>query len=327
MSIAAGSKARVIYIKESTWGTTPVGSTLWKGCRLVGDSLQANINNFESNELRSDRTVMFQRPGNKAAGGEIRSELSAEGFSQFWLDLLAHQYVRGTDTVGGNPYTHTLKAGSYQNVGFSIEKGFTDINQYFVYTGCRMNTLSINCPQEGIVTANWGVLCKQETDPTGSSQDSTVTFPTGDPFVGFECAIVEGGAVTLAIAQSATIQINNGYRDNVYVLGSDVRKDLPPGKRHCSGSLVLYFEDATMYNKFKQQTDTSLKFTFTNSASNTLEIYFPKVRYGGGSPTPVLNDDGPIQATFPWRAMYDTSEQTDVRVKITNTEADLDYAG
>ena len=87
------------------------------------------------------------------------------------------------------------------------------------------------------------------------------------------------------------------------------------------GNVTLMFENLTAFNKFQDETASDLKVTFTNGA-NSLEFFYPNVRYIGDAVPKIANAQG-VVVPLKFRAVYDESEATAVRITLINTEATI----
>lgn len=318
MAQATGSRGQLAFVEEVTFGTTPNTPTM-KGIPFTSESLMTEINTFQSEEIRADRMVQKVLAGNRRPGGDINFELQPEGLTTLFKHALG-----GVVTTGSGPYTHTIDGGASLPVGLTIEKGFTDIAQYFIYTGCRINSLSMTVPQEGLITGTFGVLAKDEAIDT-SPLDAAVDYPTDDPFVSYQCALYEAADVgsigaALGVVTEFTFTVENNLKDDQFVIGSASRYNLPEGRRIITGSMTLFFENATYYNKFISNTQAAIKLVVT-SGTQSVTIWFPQIQYKGGSPTPQIADDGPITIQMPFQCERYAAWDTDIRMIFVNDEA------
>lgn len=76
------NRSQLAYIPEVTWGVTP-GSPAMSEIRFTGESLNKNIQNILSQEIRSDRQVTDLIQVGKETSGDINFELSYGNFDTF----------------------------------------------------------------------------------------------------------------------------------------------------------------------------------------------------------------------------------------------------
>ena len=275
-----------------------------------GESLGAKIQELKSNAINSNRAVEYARGGNIDVGGPVPFELPILGIGS----VLKHA-LGGKVTTGAGPYVHTLKRGALP-AGLSIEKGFTDIAQYIVYRGCKVDKLSINIPVNGLVTGTLDLKGKDHAE-SGTSL-GTPTAVAHAPYAEQDAVLLEGGgAVTLL---GLSFDVTNEL-DVVEQIGSRFPAAITEGKGECTGTVTVMFENLTMYNKWKNETATSLTATLTQGAAS-IAFSFPNVRYFEDSHPKIASGQGVVQ-TFKFRALYDGTALSDIVVTIINTEVTI----
>lgn len=84
------NRTQVAYVEEVTYGVAPViaGTTVMRQARLTGESLNFNISNVVSNEIRSDRMVPDLVQSGQQNGGGINYELSWPLHRSFLGDMM-----------------------------------------------------------------------------------------------------------------------------------------------------------------------------------------------------------------------------------------------
>lgn len=79
---ASSNTTALRYVAESTFGVTPTSPTLQE-LRYTGESLNFNIQNVTSNEVRSDRSTSDLVQTGADTSGDIQIELSATSYDDF----------------------------------------------------------------------------------------------------------------------------------------------------------------------------------------------------------------------------------------------------
>ena len=319
MAQAIGSKARIIYDSETTYKTTP-GSPDAKILPFVSESIKLQRNLIESKAIKSSRNPNKPGRGNIEVAGDISLEINP-----FLGTILRHALGASTPT-GVGPYTHTIKINNLP-VGLTIEKGFTDLAQYFLYNGCRINKLSMGFKSEGIIDGSIGIIGAKET-VSGTSFDATPVDYTHKPFDGFEASIQEGGSA-IATVSELNFDLENNLDGVIYTIGgAGERKQLPEGMVKVSGNLKALFDSLTLYNKAIGHTETSIKLTLSRgnglgSADNeSLEIFIPELVYK--PQTPVVAGPAGIFIELPFEAYYDNaSEASTIQMILKNSLATI----
>lgn len=305
MALAKGSYGRLIYVAETVWGQTPATPECTV-LQFTSESLAGAKDTLVSNMLRSDRNVSYMIYGNQNAGGTISGEL----VYKLWDDFI-QAALFGTWT------TDVITNGIVER-SFTIEKGFTDISKYIPYRGMMVNTMAVNIAPNQIVTVEFTLSGKEEGTVSSTSIDASPTMPTGvgsAPFDGFSGSLKEGGIATNLIT-AINFTVNNNLSDG-FVVGSKAKAGVFAGRCNVNGSFSLYIEDLSIYSKFINGTESSIEVNLNDAAGNQYKIEFPRVKYGGSTPT--IGGEGPIVQEVPFTALYDNV--TGCTIKITRTDA------
>lgn len=157
MTLASSNRAALRYIAESIFGETPV-TPAFNELRYNGESINFNINNVVSDEIRSDRMTSDLIQVQADASGDINFELSYSAFDDFMEACLAGTWgaiiavaesdisaTTGTNTfntVGGDFVADGIVVGQWIEV-----RGYIDplINGYYkVLTVSASNLVTSN---------------------------------------------------------------------------------------------------------------------------------------------------------------------------------------
>lgn len=317
---ASGSNARYGYQAESVFATNPGSPDLTNLYVLEGESLSEKRGLFKSNVIRSSRNPTRAKRGNRDVSGSIPTELSP-----FQGTILKHLMGANT-TTGAGPYVHTMKIGALP-VGLTLEKGFSDIAQYFLYNGCRINKASFEFGAEGIVPMGLDFIGAKST-VSGTSFDATMTDLGHDPWGMFECTILEGGSA-IAFVSNVKLDIENQLDGGSYVIGgAGVRRAIPEGATLVSGMVTALFEDMTLLNKAINYTESALKLTLSRgnglgSAGNeSIELYLPELVYERKDP--LISKKGGILIELPFAGYYDNDASTTAaQLILKNTQVTI----
>jgi hypothetical protein len=315
---AIGSQTRVIWREEDTWGENPGGSD-WSGLRFRTEGLATEIAKHVDESIDPSRSVQHVRGGKKHPGGDIEVSLAPQGHNTF----IRHCLGGSLDTSGSGPYTHVVKAGpSWPVGGLAIEVGFTQNGHYFTFLGCRINEFSLDIPMDGIVSATFAILARSEEYDTVTN-DGTVILPTVEPYVSHEMELFESGALSEVKPINCKFSVNNQAEESCDVAPDRERFDIPPGTRLIEGTIVLYFNSIALYNKFKDETPSVLRIKLTGATGESSQYDFPRIKFVGGSPTPSVDGSGPVQVEYPFQAIYDAVEETDIIYTAVTDEATI----
>lgn len=187
-----------------------------------------------------------------------------------------------------------------------IERAFADIAQYQVFNGVAYDQWQLTVEPESIINGTFNLLGMSaaalassqvgNSNPLGSSGNS--------PFAAFDGEIYEGGS-RIAVATSLDFTLSRNRSLNP-VIGSRFSPDVFEGTAQVAGNLTAYFENATLFNKFVNETESSiwLRFDDPNDSTQFFNIVFPRVKYNGATLDPP--QEGPIPLEMPFIALKKT---------------------
>jgi hypothetical protein len=113
MPIASGVFKKLAYKVEATYGTKPAATgPNGQALRRVESTLDLAKDTYQSNEIRPDMQVSDFRHGVRRVGGNIRGEISAKTYSDFFAALLRKDFTAVTALTG---LSITIQVGSVNN--------------------------------------------------------------------------------------------------------------------------------------------------------------------------------------------------------------------
>lgn len=130
MPTASGIAKRVVYKKETTFGTL-AGSTGGQVIRRVSSNFNLTKETYQSEEIRTDYQIADFRHGVRSVEGSISGELSCGAYSDFLASAVARNFTAVTPTAlgsvtiaaAGATYTITRTTGSFLTDGLRIGMG------------------------------------------------------------------------------------------------------------------------------------------------------------------------------------------------------------
>ena len=200
-----------------------------------------------------------------------------------------------------------------------IQRQYTDItNANARFLGQAISGFSLDASGTDTVKFNLDITGLSESTITDASLDAIdtdadpVTYPTMTTSEGV--VWVRENAADYACT-SFQFQVGNNLRKK-YALGTLGALDFNEGDFEVTGSMQAYFEDSTAYDKFLNQTETSLSICISDGTSTKGHAFifdFPMVKFtdaqrvAGGR-----NQD--IIADISWQALYDANEGITMRI-------------
>lgn len=293
--MADSNRASMGFVEESTWGTTP--SSALQALRITGESLADQEESTESAEILSDRQLRDVIRTGRFSQGDINGELTEDV-----LDSLL-------EGVLGDTWSSDVLENGTTKKSYTFEKAITVDGSpsvhYLTYKGCRLDTLNLTIPQQGVITWGLGVIGKGSVGAASTAGSGSYTAAgTTEPLSAAQVTAITEASTDPGHVTEVSLTVSNNLRRQMAV-GSTDPIGLGYGGLRVEGSLGLYFEDRALYDKFVAETKTEFEFTVTDSASATLTFTVPSARWAA----PEINIEGvnnDIVATFPFMAVYDS---------------------
>lgn len=287
VDVARGSRLAVTYGMENTWGDLDTAASVYN-LRVTSMGVNLSKDSFQSNELRSDRQISDLRHGMFSVSGDIGVELSHTSFDDLIESAMFNEWESGGTITPGT----TMRS-------LSIQKAFTDIDQYHVFTGCVVNTWSLNVTPNGIITSTFNIMGETMETAQAGWTNSAVAKSTNPPFDSFAGTLSEGGVVN-ALVTGIDLSITNNI-SALQAIGNNHAVGLVDGRANITGSMTAYFASSTLLNKFILEQESSLSFVL-GDGTNTMTFAIPRLKYSGGD-VPV-SGEGPVILTMPFQALY-----------------------
>lgn len=312
MALATGSQVKFSYITEATAGTFPATPAL--NVFAVQDfTIEEAKDTFTDSAIYADRQTHFFRHGNVKLNGDITVTLLGPGASptgNTFFDPWFESLFRSAWT------SNVLKVGNTPE-SFSFEKAVTDVSgttNYFRTSGVQCSAVTIDLALNAPVKAKFTW--------TGMSQAATVTTPitgatyvaqpsTSLPFIHTNASNVfkEGGSATTLLT-SLSVTINTALTAN-YGAGNATAIAVTAGKTTVTGTATYFFSDSSLYNKFINETGSSLEFKISDG-THAMDFLLPNVVYSAATQT--VNNENTLLVTMPFTAIYDSGTSTTVQI-------------
>jgi len=178
-----------------------------------------------------------------------------------------------------------LRNGTTEH-GYSIERALEDKGDYFGFKGMRVNTMTITATASSILTGAFEFMGEEAIAATatmsGGAYAEAAAYDVMNA-VSNVGEIMEGSsmaALTGQYIQELTFTVNNNLR-GVPAIGYAYNVDVGAGSLEINGTMNLYYEDLTIYNKFVNSTTSGLSFKTEDPSGNAYIFTFPRVRYSG----------------------------------------------
>lgn len=217
-------------------------------------------------------------------------------------------------SAGGGKYAHTIVTANSNTpkTATLVMDRIADIRK-FPYTVATGLTLKI--------ADSFAMMKLDFVSQESATATSTDTYSTVTNFSFKELSVKFGADVSAANAASATplsgvdLEIKR-EAEVIYQTGSNTPVKIAHKTLEVSGNYSLLFEDATVRDKYLNETANAMILTFTDANSNIVKITLSKVNIKNWEPTNDLNEIVVQSADF--EGFYDASQTEAIRVVVTN---------
>ena len=298
MAFAQGSRSRLAYGIESTFGTA---ASSYTNLPFNTHSLNLTKDRVAGNEIQPDRMPRVDRHGNRQVAGDIVVDLRDGDFDDLIRSAMLSNWSSDVIKVGTTP------------VFLTIEDYAADIDQARLFTGCAVNSMAVSLAPNQMVTTTFGLVGK---DMTISATEKTVSAASGaapfDAYSGDLAIGNVGGSSAVAIVTGLDFTLTNSFAPT-FVVGSDSTPSLEYGMATVEGTLTAYFEDAALINRFLNETETEIEVSVNDpTGSNAYTFLFPRVKINSAD----VGVDGPTSRiiNMSFVALYDATEATNLKI-------------
>ena len=301
MPFSQGSRTRLSFVPEVTFGTTPVGN--FTELPFTTHSLNLSKERVTGNDIQSDRMPRVDRHGNRTAGGDIVVDLRNGNYDPLLESLMFNSFVLGTPD--------TLKVGTTLR-SLSIEDYAADIDQARMFTGMVVSQASFSLQPNQMVQTTFSMVGKDmQLSATERTITAAVTNQPFDAYSGdFRIGNAGGALASMAAITSIDFTINNNLNPT-FVIGESTTPQLEFGRCEVEGTITAYFDDATLINRFLNETETAFDVSVNDpSGVNEYRFFFPRVKINSAD-APVENPQSRL-VTMSFVALRDATEASNI---------------
>jgi len=299
MTIATGSRSDWRIVAESTYGVTPANPAF---LTMPYTSLAVGLtkDGLESQKLNRTRQIEDYRHGNRQVGGDIGAEFEFSSFDNVIEAVLMGSWA-----------SDVLTAGTTRR-SFTGEKFLDlDADEYHRSTGLEFSRMSLSLSPNSMVQVTFGTIGKELDVSTSLISGSTYpTLSDNQPFDSFTGSILENGSPT-AIISDLTLNIENGL-EPAFVLFSNTTIQPSDGKSRLTLSMTAFFENSSLYQKFIDETESSITFTLVDPDGQSYEFDMPRVKFNAGNPD--ISGEGRVTLPLEVIALYDSVADSQITI-------------
>lgn len=218
--------------------------------------------------------------------------------------MVAEGPITGTTITATGKVTYVPTSG-HTDSSFSIEHYYADLVQSEVFSGCKVDQITMALPPTGMATIDMDV--KGQNITTAGAQ--YFTSPTTQTTTGAMAAVngvVRVGGVTVASLTGLNISIDPNFSGDP-VVGSNTVPFMFPGRVLVSGQMTAYFDSTTLRDAFVNETEIDLIAVFTadnTATADFIAMHIPRIKLGGSA----KNDgEGGLVQTIPFQALLNNA--------------------
>ena len=205
-------------------------------------------------------------------------------------------------SVGKRVFT---PASGHVSRKFAIEHYFADLDIYELFTECRVGGMNFNLPATGMATVEIPMMGRDmETGSAGSAPFFTAPSDvTGTGILAAVNGLIRVQGVNQGVITGAQVNINLSP-ESPAVVGQNFVPEIFLGRTEVSGQITAFFEDLTLVNYFRNETEISvLLYLLASSAdaADAMTIFLPKVKLGNAQAG--VEGEGGVPLTLPFQAL------------------------
>lgn len=166
---------------------------------------------------------------------------------------------------------------------FTIQKEFSDVDQFFAYTGMAVSKLSLNLATGALLTGSLDFMgsASQRAGVTQFSQGATAAegFGIMNAVTGVGRILLDNAPLAGTFVKSATVEVNGNLRGQTGIgtLGS---VGIGTGTFSVGGTLEFYLNDGAIYDQALANTSVSIEFPISDVLNNGYAFVFNNCKLG-----------------------------------------------
>ena len=306
---AAGGSATGVSLTIAGSGpytiTRTAGSFLTDGFK-VGDVVRITAGSFTAGNLNNNLVVT------DIGSAPVLTVITLNGSS-----LTAEGPIAGA-TIGVVGKKAYAPQSSHTDKSFSVEHNYADLDESEVFLGCKPTKISVALPPTGLVTVDIDVMGQDMTTKSAGDAPyfSSPTAATTTNLLASVNGVLRMNGAAVANITGLSLEISSNYSGDA-VVGNNKVPFLFAGRILVSGQLTAYFDNVTLRDAFKDETEVDLVGVFSTDNTNAAEFIsfvLPRIKLGGSS----KNDgEGGLVQTLPFQALLNGAGGTGIKTEKT----------
>lgn len=322
--IRIGAKSRIGVSVESAVNTSKTTQVLNIIPIAGGSTIGWTEEGYQPDEIRADPNPPRTEEGLQRAEGTIVSAVENDMFG-----FMSYLFFGGYDGTGGGPLptqvNHVFTIDTSIPDTVEVECGEVEQSRFDLLSGQVVTGLEISAQKESsMLTATWSFSgTGKYTANATSSIDATATESTLPRHSRRNlCVEIDGSTTTLVTNLNISIQRAATRIEAMDSLA--YAADIHQGRYEITLEVEGYWDQADTIRGLADGADHTLKLVSYDPATpaNTIEIYFPEVRFYHVS-APGIPDDMPAKISVQGKPYYlDAAEGSSVEITVNSTTVD-----
>lgn len=206
--------------------------------------------------------------------------------SSLIIVLAAGSFTANEAGASAKVSSSRLTNGTTQR-SFSIERSMQDIGQSFLYRGMTPSKMDFSFSSGAIATGGFDFVGKDSLRTAVSGPNYTQlngtpvasdTYDVMNAVTGVGNVLENGVALAGTFIKSLKLMVDNKLRGRT-AIGTLGNVSVGAGTFEVKGEIEVYLADGTMYDKFINNTASSISFSAQDGALNGYVFTVPKVKY------------------------------------------------
>lgn len=333
---AKGVKSKIKFIFELSEGVAPSSPTAHV-IPFNSSSLGSTTNMTDAETITGRRDAAKPIMGNHDVNGSITVPLDTNILGLFFTAGFGQPTTTtSTETLtgGASAYQHEFKVHD-DMPSFIIQQGLEDIDQYDVFKGCKINTISLEIGGDGELTADIDIM-GMEHDSDESDIYQTVSDIGMKRVVALNANEVKLGGQDVGTATNFSINMDFGLDGDSYFLTKEgYRGTISEGIFTCTGTLTCMLPKSKnpsstgmsasdIFTDIKDGKETSLSIKCVTNEGRSISFTFPEVLFE--EVTPGIEGPRGISVELNYHAYRDDStEGSSIIITLVNEVPSTGY--
>ena len=283
MSFITGTGTKMLWLKETTFGTTPTTKTSASLINITSEGLSTSVEKSDEGNLLSSKTATNRDLMSISVSGSVSSILRPE-FADILFEMGLGVSASVTDST--IPSGYSQKKYTLSNAGSTLPSFSAFLNRgtgYKTYSGLTVNTTTIDATANDYVKVSNDLMGYKESTTSLSTSEATTLNAKSYTKPSYRCtqAEMKVGSEVFDV-ESCSVSISNALVEAPKVYSSGLYSGQPqPATREVTVSFNIPYSDKvdTFKNTYltsEENASIVLKFT-TSDANEYIQITVPNV--------------------------------------------------